>query len=275
MANYEIIGGAEMQNEIIYGDCLQVLSQVPASSVDCVVCDLPYGHTRNPWDSTLPLAELWAQYNRICKQNAAVVLFGQGMFTCQLMYSNPKDWRYNLVWVKDRVSGFLNAKRMPLRCHEDICVFYRNLPVYNPQFFEGMPLHGMGTKYREGKLANSNYGKFKSHCNPSAARAGSTEKYPRSVLFFKRPHPPVHPTQKPVELYEWLIRTYTNEGALVLDNCCGSGTCAVACRRSNRQYLCIESESKYYELSKIRAAENIVAGSTSHNSRSLQYGLEI
>lgn len=254
-----------MQNEIIHGNCLQVLNQVPAASVDCVICDLPYGHTRNSWDSTFPLAELWAQYNRICKQNAAVVLFGQGMFTYQLMGSNPSAWRYNMVWVKDRVSGFLNAKRMPLRCHEDICVFYRSQPVYNPQMWHGQPNHSVGSAAGKPSRQN-NYGAF----NSLEVEAGNTEKHPRSVLFFKRPHPPVHPTQKPVELYEWLIRTYTNEGALVLDNCSGSGTCAVACIRQNRQYLCIESDFSFFELSKNRAAETAVAGSTSANSASTQ-----
>lgn len=262
-----------MQNEIIHGDCLQVLNQVPAASVDCVVCDLPYGHTRNSWDSTLPLVELWAQYNRICKQNAAVVLFGQGMFTYQLMGSNLGAWRYNMVWVKDRVSGFLNAKRMPLRCHEDICMFYRSQPVYNPQMWRGQSNHSIGSAVGKPSRQN-NYGAF----NLLEVEAGNTEKHPRSVLFFKRPHPPVHPTQKPVELYEWLIRTYTNEGALVLDNCCGSGTCAVACIRQSRRYLCIESDFSFFELSKNRAAETAEAGSTSANTGSMpcqQLALEV
>lgn len=250
-----------MKDEIIHGDCLNVLCQVPSDSVDCVVCDLPYGHTHNQWDSVIPLDKLWSQYNRICKQNAAVVLFGQGMFTHQVMSSNPKQWRYNLVWLKDRVSGFLNANRMPLRCHEDIMVFYRNPPPYHPQMWSGEPNHSVGSA--AGKPARkSNYGAFNQH----EIKAGNTEKHPRSVLFFKRPHPPVHPTQKPVELYEWLIRSYTNEGALVLDNCSGSGTCAVACIRQNRRYVCIEADFTYYEMSKKRAAETEGAGSTSYNS---------
>ena len=149
------------------GDCLEVMKIIPSKSIDMILCDLPYEVTRNKWDIIIPFEPLWEQYNRVIKDNGAIVLFGQGMFTAKLMLSQEKIWRYNLIWEKDRPSGFLNAKRMPLRNHEDILVFYKKTPTYNPQFWNGNPLHSMGTKYKEGKLANNNYGKFKSYfiCN--------------------------------------------------------------------------------------------------------------
>lgn len=162
--------------------------------------------------------------------------------------SNEKMYRYTLIWEKDRPSGFLNAGRMPLKSHEDILVFYKKLPTYNPQFWEGEPLHGMDTKFKkEGHLGNNNYGKFDSHTNPSAERKGDTKKYPRSVLKFSRPHPPIHPTQKPVELLEWLIKTYSNENEVVLDNCIGSGSTAIACLNTNRNYIGFELDKTYYD----------------------------
>ena len=234
------------------GDCLEVMKIIPSKSIDMILCDLPYEVTRNKWDIIIPFKPLWGQYNRVIKDNGAIVLFGQGMFTAKLMLSQEKIWRYNLIWEKDRPSGFLNAKRMPLRSHEDILVFYKKTPTYNPQFWDGNPLHGMGTKYKEGKLANNNYGEFKSYKNPSAEREGDTKKYPRSVIKFKRPHPPIFPTQKPVDLCEWLIKTYTNEGELVLDNCMGSGSTGVACLNTNRRFIGIESDKKYFDIANRR-----------------------
>lgn len=234
------------------GDCLEIMKDIEDNSIDMILCDLPYGVTKNKWDSVIPFDELWKQYNRIIKDNGAIVLFAQGMFTANLMQSNSKNWRYNLIWEKDRPSGFLNAKRMPLRSHEDICVFYKKLPTYNPQMWEGKPLHGMGNKFKEGGLGNNNYGKFSSNTNPSALRKGDTQKHPRSVLKFPRPHPPVHPTQKSLECCEWLINTYTNEGDIVLDNCMGSGTTGVACMNTNRRFIGIELDEKYFEIAKNR-----------------------
>ena len=234
------------------GDCLEVMKIIPSKSIDMILCDLPYGVTRNKWDIIIPFKPLWEQYNRVIKDNGAIVLFGQGMFTAKLMLSQEKIWRYNLIWEKDRPSGFLNANRMPLRSHEDILVFYKKTPTYNPQFWDGNPLHGMGTKYKEGKLANNNYGEFKSYKNSSAEREGDTKKYPRSVIKFKRPHPPIFPTQKPVDLCEWLIKTYTNEGELVLDNCMGSGSTGVACLNTNRRFIGIELDKKYFDIANRR-----------------------
>ena len=238
--------------DLLKGDCLELMKDIPDRSIDMILCDLPYGVTRNKWDSVIPLDDLWGHYKRIIKDNGAIVLFGQGLFTARLMLSNEKMFRYSLIWEKDRPSGFLNAKRMPLRSHEDILVFYKKLPTYNPQFWEGLPLHGMGTKYKEGGLENNNYGEFSSQTNPSANRAGDTMKYPRSVLTFKKEHPPIHPTQKSLGLVEWLVSTYTNEGEVVLDNCMGSGTTGVACMDTNRNFIGMELDEGYFNIAKER-----------------------
>jgi len=236
-------------NSVYLGDCLEIMKNIPDNSVDMVLCDLPYGKTKNKWDSEIDLVKLWSQYMRITKENSAIILFGQDKFSAKLMMSNEKIHRYNLIWDKgNRGSGFLNAKKMPLRNHEDILVFYRKLPIYNPIFTTGDPLHGMGSKYKMGNLENNNYGKFDSSKNPSALREGDTKKYPKSILRFDRPHPPIHPTQKSLELCEYLIKTYTNEGYLVLDNCAGSGTTGLAAKRTNRNWILIEKDPEYYKI---------------------------
>ena len=242
---------------LFHGDCLEEMKNISDNSVDMILCDLPYGQTRNKWDSIIPFEELWKQYDRIIKDNGAIVLFANGMFTADLMKSNPKNWKYNIVWEKDRPSGFLNAKKMPMRSHEDICVFYKKQPTYNPQFWEGMPLHEMGTKFKTKTHENNNYNEFNSRENPSAKREGDTKKYPRSVLKYKRPHPPIHPTEKPVELLEWLIKTYTNENEIVLDNCMGSGSTGVACINTNRRFIGIELDENYFNIAKERIEEAV------------------
>jgi len=240
-----------MISELHHGDCLALMPSIPDGSVDMVLCDLPYGVTQNRWDSVIPLEPLWEQWGRVTKPNAAIVLFGQGMFTAKLMLSNQKQWRYNLIWKKGgRVSGFLNAKKMPMRNHEDICVFYDELPVFNPQMREGIPLHSRGRGWH--RFVNNNYGDFQEGAD---LRAGTTEKYPLSILDFERPHPPVHPTQKPVPLLEYLIRSYTNEDAVVLDNTMGSGSTGVAAVNTGRRFIGIESDAKYFELARGRILE--------------------
>lgn len=236
-------------NKVYFGDCLEVMRNVPNNSIDMVLCDLPYGKTKNKWDSEIDLPNLWEEYNRITRENSAIILFGQDKFSAKLMVSNERYHRYNLIWDKgNRGSGFLNAKKMPLRNHEDILVFYRSLPTYNPQFSEGDPLHGMGSKFRIGESINNNYGKFDSSKNPSSRREGDTRKFPKSILRFDRPHPPIHPTQKSVELCEYLIKTYSNEGDLILDNCAGSGTTGVAAKNTGRNYILVENDPDYYQL---------------------------
>ena len=232
---------------LLQGDCLELMKQVPDKSIDLILCDLPYGTTRNSWDEVIPFDKLWAQYNRIIKDNGAILLFAQGKFYVNLVSSNMKMFRYDLVWDKELISGFLNAKRMPLRRHEQVAVFYKHLPTYNPQFTQGKPLHSKGTAYQTKELTNNNYGDFKATDDD---RAGSTEKYPTSIIKFQKPHPSVcvHPTQKPIELLEYLIKTYTNEGDTVLDNCMGSGSTGVACKNLNRKFIGMELDEKYFKV---------------------------
>lgn len=232
---------------LLQGDCLELMKDIPDKSIDLILCDLPYGTTRNSWDEVIPFDKLWAQYNRIIKDNGAILLFAQGKFYVNLVNSNMKMFRYDLVWDKELVSGFLNAKRMPLRRHEQVAVFYKHLPTYNPQFTQGKPLHSKGTSYKEKELTNNNYGDFKATDDD---RAGSTEKYPISIMKFQKPHPSVcvHPTEKPVALLEYLVKTYTNEGDVVLDNCMGSGSTGVACKNTNREFIGMELDEDYYKL---------------------------
>lgn len=192
---------------------------------------------------------LWQSYERIIKDNGTIILFGQGIFFNELINSNPKMFKYDLVWDKKLTSGFLNANRMPLRKHEQIAVFYKKLGTYNPQFTEGKPLHGKGKSYIDKDIINNNYGKFN---NIEDYRQGSTEKYPTSILSFQKTHPSKakHRTEKAYELIEYLIKTYSNENDLVLDNCCGSGGVGVACIKNNRNYILIENDINFYNLTK-------------------------
>lgn len=246
--------------KLIHGDCLLEMNNIPDKSIDMILCDLPYENLNKSnknakWDKLIPFDKLWAEYERIIKDNGAIVLFAQGMFTAKLMMSNPKLWRYNLVWDKVLISGFLNAKKMPLRCHEDICVFYKKTPTYNPQMTEGKPLHGKGRSYKDKDLTNNCYGSISA---TEDVRKGCTEKYPTSILRFKKTHPSVtvHPTQKSVELCEWLIKTYTNEGDLVLDNTMGSGSTGVACVNTNRNFIGIELNEQYFKIAECRINES-------------------
>lgn len=200
-------------DKIYNEDCLQGMKRIDDNSIDCIICDLPYevlneGNPDAQWDKALPLDELWAQYKRIIKDNGAIILFGQGMFTSDLMQSNRKMWRYNLIWKKgERISGFLNAKRMPMRNHEDIVVFYKSLPVYNPQMEWGPKSHPRGGGNH--KNTQRCYGKF----NDMPLTEPTNWKYPKSVLDFDRDYDKIiHPTQKPVKLIEYLVLTYTNAG---------------------------------------------------------------
>ena len=233
------------------GDCLELMKDIPDKSIDMILCDLPYGTTRNKSDIIIPFEPLWKQYERIIKDNGAIILFAQGVFYIDLVNSNRKLFRYDLVWDKCLVSGFLNAKRMPLRQHEQIAVFYKKLPTYNPQFTQGKPLHSKGIAYTNKEIKNQNYGKFNI---TDDIRAGSTQKYPTSIIKFQKPHPSItiHRTQKPVELLEYLIKTYTNENDIILDNCMGSGTTGVACKNLNRNFIGIELDENYFNIAKER-----------------------
>jgi len=243
-----------MKAELFKGNCLDVMVQIPDASIDMVLCDLPYGTTQNPYDITIPFDALWEQYNRITKPNSAIVLFAQGLFYVDMVASNRKMFRYDLVWDKQLTSGFLNANRMPLRVHEQIAVFYKKLPVYNPQFTVGKPLHSKGKSYMDKAHTNQNYGKFEM---TDDSRAGSTQKHPRSILSFQKPHPSsaLHRTEKSTECLEWLIRTYTNEGQTVLDNTMGSCTTGVACINTNRAFMGIELDEGYFNICVNRLTE--------------------
>ena len=238
---------SEGKKEILLGDCLELMKDIPDKSIDAIICDLPYGvlnkgNVNAKWDSVIPFIPLWEQYERIIKDNGAIILFGQGMFSAELMISNKKLWRYNLIWKKgNRISGFLNSKRQPLRNHEDILVFSKRQTVYNPQMTIGEKNHKKGGGNH--KNTQRCYGKLID--TPTIL---TNEKYPISILDFDREHPPIHPTQKPVKLLEYLIKTYTNENDLVLDNAAGSGTTAIACLNTNRQFIVMEKEQKYYDI---------------------------
>ena len=248
-----------MNYKLYQGDCLKLMKNIEDKSIDCIICDLPYGVTsKNKWDTIIPYEPLWKEYKRIIKDNGPIILFGQDKFTAKTMLSNEKMHRYNLIWNKVLTSGFLNAGRMPLREHEDIMIFYKKLPTYNPQFTEGKPLHGMGEKFKKVKNNNNNYNDFNSCNNPSANREGDTKKYPKSILTFPRPASSkmLHPTEKPVELLEYLIKTYSNENDVILDNCMGSGSTGVAALNANRRFIGIELDEKYFNIAKNRL-ENI------------------
>lgn len=240
---------------LLQGDCLELMKDIPSKSVDMILCDLPYGQTsRNKWDVIISFEPLWDQYKRIIRDNGAIVLFANGMFTAELMLSNKNMWKYNLVWDKVLPSGFLNAKKMPMRNHEDICVFYKKPPIYNPQMTEGKECHSRGNvlgKSQEDFSRNTNYGSF------AAVQTKGNLKYPKSIITYQKPHPSttVHPTQKPVELLEWLIKTYTNEDGLILDNCMGSGSTGVACLNTGRSFIGIELDEKYFNIAVNRINE--------------------
>lgn len=240
--------------QLYQGDCLEIMKQIPDKSIDMVLCDLPYGCTQSKIDIQIPFEPLWKQYKRVTKDNAAIVLFAQGLFFVDLVQSNREMYRYDLCWDKILISGFLNAKRMPLRQHEQIAVFYKKKPTYNPQMGVGRPLHSKGHSYKEKDATNKNYGKFGTVDDD---RVGSTEKYPTSIVRFQKPHPSkaLHQTEKPVDLLEYLIRTYSNKGDVVLDNCMGSGSTGVACVNTDRRFIGIELNDEYYHIAENRICE--------------------
>ena len=237
------------------GDCLELMKVIPDNSIDMILCDLPYGVTHNSWDSEIPLDKLWKEYKRIAKPNAAICLFCDGMFMAKLMMSNSPMWRYNLVWDKVLPSGFLNANRMPLRKTEEIAVFYSKQPTYNPQKVKGKPNHSkgkaVGKSSDDENQTNNNYGNYTIVDNNKEL---GDMKHPTSLLTFSKPHPSVckHPTEKPVELLEWLIKSYTNEGDLILDNCAGSGTTGIACLDTGRNFIGFEKDETYFNIMKER-----------------------
>jgi len=243
--------------QLIHGDCLEKMKDIPDKSIDMILCDLPYGTTACKWDTIIPFEPLWAQYKRLIKDNGAIVLTASQPFTSALVMSNPGWFKYEWIWMKDRGTNFLNGKIQPLRNHENILVFYGKQPTFNRQFTKGNPSHSIGKA--NGKIA---IGVTTGNFTRINADLEGTDKNPKTVLQFPVPHPPIHPTQKPVALFEYLIRTYTNEGDTVLDNCAGSFTTAIACMNTNRKYICIEKDDKYFEIGKKRIEEHLTTAST-------------
>lgn len=233
-----------VKNSIYEGDCLEILKKLPSGSIDMVLCDLPYGTTQNRWDSLIDLKALWKEYHRVVKENGAIVLTSQGLFTARLILSNERNFKYKIVWEKSKPTNFLNAKRQPLRKHEDICVFYRRQPIYNPQMSVGEP-YDKGI--RKNQLSGS-YGDF----NPSHVKSNG-KRYPTDIVYFKTAESEGevwHPTQKPVELGRYLIRTYSKEGDLILDNAFGSGSFLVAAALENRRFCGIEKNEDVHLFKK-------------------------
>ena len=229
-------------------DCIVGMSGIETASVDMILCDLPYGITGCRWDSIIPLPELWQEYRRVIKPNGAIVLTSAQPFTTELIQSNRKMFRYCWYWLKNQVTGFPFAKNQPLRCVEDVCVFYQQKPTYNPQGLRKLdkPIHS--------KAAKNKYSQF-IYDRQTLSNAYDTQftNYPRQTLEFKCQREGLHPTQKPVALFEYLIRTYTNEGELVLDTCIGSGTTAVACINSKRDFIGFEIDREYWKVAVGRA----------------------
>lgn len=229
-------GGIKKYTDMIFeGDCLEVMPRIPDGSVDMILCDLPYGTTQNKWDSAIPLDKLWNEYERIIKPNGVIALTSQGLFTAKIILSNERLFKYKIVWEKSKPTNFLNAKKQPLRKHEDICVFYKRQPTFNPQMTAGKPFN---KGVRKNQLTGS-YGDFV----PVEVKSEDGKRYPCDVVYFKTAEsegPVWHPTQKPVELGRYLIRTYTKPGEIVMDNTCGSGSFLVSAVLEDRHYIGIE-----------------------------------
>ncbi len=234
----------KLKNTIFEGDCLEKLKLIDDKSIDMVLCDLPYGTTQNKWDSPIDLEMLWAEYDRVVKDNGAIVLFSQGVFTAKLIISNSKNFKYKYTWEKSKPTNFLNAKKQPLRKHEDICVFYKKQPTYNPQMTKGKP-YSKGI--RKSQLSGS-YGDFK----PVLVESNG-DRYPTDVIYFKTAESEgkvYHPTQKPLSLMRFLIRTYSNKNDIILDNAFGSGTTLIACCLEGRYFTGIELNKESYQFKK-------------------------
>ena len=236
-----------MSNINLYqGDCLEVMKEIKDKSIDMILCDLPYGMTKCKWDVIIPFEDLWEQYNRVIKDNGAIVLFGSEPFSSKLRISNLRMYKYDWIWKKTKAQGFLNSKKMPLKDYENICVFYKRLPVYNPQgIIYGNFQNDRKSKYIKGEDI---YGKEKEF------GISHMSNFPKQIIEFSNPSGKgqLHPTQKPVELLEYLIKTYTNENDLVLDNCMGSGSTGVACKILNRNFIGIELDENYFNIAKER-----------------------
>ena len=235
--------------ELIQGDCLEKMHDIPDGSIDMILCDLPYGTTQNKWDSIIDLPLLWQEYNRVLKQSGSCVLFCAQPFTSVLISSNIANFKYDWCWKKPKGTGHLNAKKQPMRDKEEIAVFYREQCIYNPQMTEGTPYKDKaGKDHSKNTSMTDSYGAYTNYREENTGF-----RYPKQVIEFGVvERGTLHPTQKPVALFEYLIKTYTNEGDSVLDNCMGSGTTGVACKNLNTNFIGIEKDDKYFEIAEKR-----------------------
>lgn len=236
--------------ELLQGDCLELMRNLPDKSVNCIICDLPYGITSCDWDTVIPLDKLWEQYDRILTDNSTVILFGAGLFTYRLYASNPKLYKYKLIWKKNVPTGMSSAKYRPMKYYEEILIFQKGKPAYNPQMKERVGVGKDCYNYDHycGESNHVNYDKIKKRYDPDKVQ-------PSDVLEFNvvpNRKGKLHPTQKPVELLEWLVKTYTNENETVLDNCMGSGSTGVACVNTGRDFVGMEMDENYFNVAKER-----------------------
>ena len=252
--------------KLILGDCLEKMKDIEDKSIDMILCDLPYGTTKCKWDSIIPFEPLWEQYNRIIKDNGVIVLFAQQPFTTLLINSNINEFRHNIVWHKDKCANFINAKNQPRKTIEDIIVFSKegsnfsynskNKCTYNPQMVSRKPRKRMKEVKGSDNITEIKGGpctfKYREDFIPDKS-------YPENIVYFKTEHRNrLHPTQKPIELLEWLIKTYSNENELVLDNCMGSGSTGVACLNTNRCFIGIEKDENYFNIAKERIENHVI-----------------
>ena len=241
-----------MLNEIIHGDCLEVMPQIPSGSIDMILCDLPYGTTACKWDTVIPLEPLWEQYNRVIKDNGAIVLTATNPFSSVLVSSNLKGFKHEWIWQKEKGVGFQVAKYRPMQEHEHVLVFTK----------KGERVNYYPIKEKRDKPIKSKGASTKSGSSPIAylnnINKTYVDRYPTSIKKFPRDNNKIHPTQKPVALFEYLIKTYTNEGEVVLDNCIGSGTTAIAALNTGRYFIGIEKEKKYFDIAKERIANHTI-----------------
>lgn len=262
------------------GDCLELMKKIPDKSIDMILCDLPYGTTACKWDIIIPFDKLWQQYERIIKDHGAIVLFGSQPFTSELIHSNIENFKYEWIWEKQKASNFMGAKYAPLKYHENICVFSYGNHIYNPQKYRVLELEEIMTydkKQMKHMLETRDYDRFakidrrkttnnpisnKEHLGNFITRIRNKDdgtRYPKSVIKINKSiNGNVHPTQKPVALLEYLIKTYTNENDVVLDNCMGSGSTGVACMNTNRKFIGFELDEGYYDIAKKRIEEVFV-----------------
>lgn len=239
-------------NKTYLGDCLDIMTGIDDKSVDMILADLPFGSTHCHWDSSIDLKKLWIEYERVIKDNGAIVLFAQTPFDKVLGCSNIKWLRYEWIWEKTQATGHLNAKKMPMKSHENILVFYKKLPTYNPQKTSGHERKVSTAHHKRNTSTGQIYGK----CD-NFSDYDSTDRYPRSIQTFSsdKQKNNLHSTQKPLSLCEYLIKTYSNENELILDNVCGSGTTGVACKNLNRNFIMIEKDEKIYNIALKRLNE--------------------